>query len=317
MLTVTDLSTRFGAYAVTEGLSFTVEPGSTTCLIGESGCGKTVTLLSLLGLSRGTVSGSVALEGRELLGLSPRAWRRVRGREISMIFQEPQSALNPVMTVGRGLCELIAAHRPMGAALLRREAEGLMAAVGLPGPSTLFDRYPHELSGGMRQRVLIAGALAHSPRLVLADEPTSALDMTIRAQIIDLFGRLKRERSCSFLIATHDLALVRRLADRVLVMYAGELVEQGEAAEVLSTPRHPYTRALLAAAREEGPLSLLEGEPPSPAAFPTGCRFHPRCPDSLPACALARPAMEGGSDHMWRCPLKISASAISCPESKS
>lgn len=304
MLTVTELSTRFGAHTVTEGLNFTVEPGSTACLIGESGCGKTVTLLSLLGLSRGVVSGSAALEGRELLGLSPRAWRQVRGKEISMIFQEPQSALNPVMTVGRGLCELIAAHRPMGAALLRKEAEGLMAAVGLPGPSALFDRYPHELSGGMRQRVLIAGALAHSPRLVLADEPTSALDMTIRAQIIDLFGRLKRERSCSFLIATHDLALVRRLADRVLVMYAGELVEQGEAAAVLSAPRHPYTRALLAAAREEGPLFLLEGEPPSPAAFPSGCRFHPRCPDSLPACARVRPAMEGGENHMWRCPLK-------------
>lgn len=305
MLTVTGLSTAFGAHAVTQGLSFTVEPGSTTCLIGESGCGKTVTLLSLLGLSRGAVSGSAALEGRELLDLPPKAWRRVRGREISMIFQEPQSALNPVMTVGRGLCELIAAHRPMPAAALRREAEGLMAVVGLPDPSTLFGRYPHELSGGMRQRVLIAGALAHSPKLVLADEPTSALDMTIRAQIIDLFGRLKRERACSFLIATHDLALVRRLADRVLVMYAGELVEQGAAPAVLSVPRHPYTRALLAAAREEGPLSLLEGEPPSPASFPAGCRFHPRCPDAQPACARTRPAMEGEGDHLWRCPLSV------------
>lgn len=305
MLTVTGLSTAFGAHAVTEGLSFTVEPGSTTCLIGESGCGKTVTLLSLLGLSRGAVSGSAALEGRELLGLPPKAWRRVRGREISMIFQEPQSALNPVMTVGRGLCELIAAHRPMPAAALRREAEGLMAAVGLPDPSALFGRYPHELSGGMRQRVLIAGALAHSPKLVLADEPTSALDMTIRAQIIDLFGRLKRERACSFLIATHDLTLVHRLADRVLVMYAGELVEQGAVPAVLSAPRHPYTRALLAAAREEGPLPLLEGEPPSPASFPAGCRFHPRCPDAQPACARARPAMEGEGDHLWRCPLSV------------
>ena len=301
MLTVSNLSTVYGSLTVTQGLSFAVEAGHTVCLIGESGCGKTVTLLSLLGLSGGRVSGSVHLEGEELLSLPEKAWRQVRGKQISMVFQEPQSALNPVMTVGRGLCELIAAHKKLPAAQLRREAIALMLTVGLPAPETLFERYPHELSGGMRQRILIAGALAHSPKLVLADEPTSALDVTIRAQMTDLFGRLKRERGCSFLIATHDLALVRRLADRVLVMYAGQLVEQGEAARVLAAPRHPYTKALLAAAREEGPLALLEGEPPSPSAFPTGCRFHPRCPERSPACAAQCPTRQGDDTHSWCC----------------
>lgn len=301
MLTVSNLSTAYGPLTVTQGLSFTVEAGRTTCLIGESGCGKTVTLLSLLGLSGGKASGSVRLNGEELLTLPEKAWRQVRGKQMSMVFQEPQSALNPVMTVGRGLCELIAAHQKLPAAQLRRKAVELMLTVGLPAPETLFERYPHELSGGMRQRVLIAGALAHSPKLVLADEPTSALDVTIRAQMTDLFGRLKRERGCSFLIATHDLALVRRLADWVLVMYAGEMVEQGAAAEVLAVPRHPYTKALLAAAREEGPLALLDGEPPSPGAFPTGCRFHPRCPEAMPVCTGQCPNWQGDDAHSWCC----------------
>ncbi len=294
MLEVRDLSTQFGPRArpvlALDRLSFSLEQGRTLCLVGESGCGKTTALLSLMALSGGRASGQILFEGQEVLTLSSRQLRQIRGNRMSLIFQEPQTALNPVLTVGTTLCHLISAHQALPRVAVRQQALALMARVGLPNPEALFHCYPHQLSGGMCQRVLIAGALANSPALVLADEPTSALDVTIRAQIIDLFAELKREQNCAFLIATHDLALVRRLADEVLVLYAGQLVEYGDPRQVFAAPRHPYTAALAAAGREED-CPPLGGEPPSPAAYPTGCRFHPRCPKAGVLCSRQEPPL--------------------------
>lgn len=294
MLEVRGLSAGFGnkdaLITAVDRLSFSLKQGHTLCVVGESGCGKTTALLSLMGLSQGQTDGEVIFKGRNLLALPRKELRRIWGKELSVIFQEPQTALNPVLTVGTTLCHLIRAHQPLSRAQAEQRAVELMARVGLPDPAALIRRYPHELSGGMRQRVLIAGALANEPDLVLADEPTSALDVTIRAQIIALFAALRAERSCSFLIATHDLTLVRRLADEILVMYAGQMVEYGSAKEILARPEHPYTAALLAADREDG-AAPLGGEPPSPAAFPAGCRFHPRCPAACSACAREEPPL--------------------------
>jgi len=295
LLSVRDLSTSFRAdkrfIPVTDKLRFEVRAGETVCLIGESGCGKTTTLLTLMGLSGGEVSGSVRLNGRELTRLKEREFRALRGREMAFIFQEPRSALNPVRTVGGSLCQILRAHRRLSAAEARRLAAELLTRVYLPAPEQILKSYPHELSGGMRQRVLIAAALANDPKLILADEPTSSLDATIRAQIIGLFCDIQSNRSCSFLIATHDLHLVRRLAERVLVMYAGQIVEQGEAGTVLDAPAHPYTCALLSSAAEAAPSSsrLLHGDPPSAFRYPGACRFHPRCPLARELCASCAP----------------------------
>lgn len=276
---------------VTDKLRFDVRAGETVCLIGESGCGKTTTLLTLMGLSGGEVSGSVRLNGRELTRLKEREFRALRGKEMAFIFQEPRSAMNPVRTVGGSLCQILRAHRRLSAAEARRRSVELLARVYLPAPERILKSYPHELSGGMRQRVLIAAALANDPKLILADEPTSSLDATIRTQIIGLFCDIKANRRCAFLIATHDLSLVRRLAERVLVMYAGQIVEQGEAGAVLGAPAHPYTRALLSSAAEDplSPLLPLNGEPPSAFRYPDACRFHPRCPLAREVCASCAP----------------------------
>jgi oligopeptide transport system ATP-binding protein len=295
LLSVRDLSTSFRmdkrSIPVTDKLRFDVRAGETVCLIGESGCGKTTTLLTLMGLSGGEVGGSVRLNGQELTQLKEREFRAFRGKEMAFIFQEPRSAMNPVRTVGSSLCQILRAHRHLSAAESRRLAAELLSRVYLPAPEQILKSYPFELSGGMRQRVLIAAALANDPKLILADEPTSSLDVTIRTQIIRLFCDIKSNRSCSFLIATHDLNLVRRMAERVLVMYAGQIVEQGEAGTVLFAPAHPYTCALLSSAAEDprAPSLLLNGEPPSAFRYPSACRFHPRCPLASEVCANCAP----------------------------
>jgi oligopeptide/dipeptide ABC transporter ATP-binding protein len=308
LLSVRDLSTGFRVdnhpVPVTDKLGFDVCVGETVCIIGESGCGKTTTLLSVMGLSGGVVSGSVRLCGQELTLMRERDFRKLRGKKMSYIFQEPRSALNPVQTVGNSFVQILRAHRHLPTAEARQRAVELLSRVNLPNPGQILKSYPHELSGGMRQRVLIAAALANDPALILADEPTSSLDVTIREQIIRLFCEIKSNRSCSFLIATHDLKLVRRMAERILVMYAGQIVEQGVTGTVLSAPVHPYTRALISSAAED-PLSLpppLYGEPPSPFRYPGGCRFHTRCPDARESCAsCAPPEKYSAAGSLVRC----------------
>jgi oligopeptide/dipeptide ABC transporter ATP-binding protein len=282
-----------------DGVSFDVDAGEIVALVGESGCGKTLTSLALVDLlppPLRMVSGDVFFEGRDVQALSAREKEHLRGGGIGLVFQEPASALDPVRTIGSEIAAVAARHRGLSRAAAEAEAERWMKRVALPDPARQMQAYPHQLSGGMRQRALLAMALAGEPRLLVADEPTAALDVTVQAQILDLLLELRRELGLAILLVTHDLAVVAEAADRVLVMYAGEIVESAPAPELFLRPRHPYTRALLAA--RPGPpssgqrrLTALEGSVPEPGKRPPGCAFEPRCEEAFGRCAAARPTL--------------------------
>jgi peptide/nickel transport system ATP-binding protein/oligopeptide transport system ATP-binding protein len=296
---VTELRTQDGRFNAVDGVSFDLHAGEVLGIVGESGCGKSMTALSILGLVPSPpgriVAGEVWFEGRDLVRLPERELRRVRGAAISMIFQEPMTSLNPVFTVGEQILETLRHHERIGRRAARARAVELLARVGIPSPAERLDAYPHELSGGMRQRVMIAIALACNPKVLLADEPTTALDVTIQAQILDLLERLQAELGMAVVIITHDLGIVAEFAHRVLVMYAGRVVEEGPVDAIFDQPAHPYTRGLLASLPdlegESGRLLAIPGAVPQLHELEAGCRFAPRCTLVEPACRAADPAL--------------------------
>jgi peptide/nickel transport system ATP-binding protein len=306
--------TTEGAGVAVNGVSFAIARGETVALVGESGCGKSVTALSILRLLPSPpgriVSGAVRFEGRDLLALSKDEMREVRGRDIAMIFQEPMTSLNPVFTVGDQISEAIRTHDRVSAAAARMRAIEMLDLVRIPDPQRRIDDYPHRLSGGMRQRVMIAMALVCRPRLLIADEPTTALDVTIQAQILDLLRGLQRELDMTLLIITHNLGVVAEMARQVVVMYAGRIVERGSARQILKHPRHPYTRGLLGATPQlphearlaRGELREIAGLVPSLFAMPSGCAFAPRCERAIGSCSAAVPALVAvGDGHVAAC----------------
>ena len=298
VLAVRDLSVALGTRLapVVKGVSFDVSAGETVALVGESGCGKSMTMLSVLGLQPAVATvtgGQVLLDGEDLLQADEKRRRAVRGAEIAMVYQDPMTSLNPLMRVGEQIAEVCTAHGGSGRDGRARAVE-VLAQVGIPRPDRAARAYPHEFSGGMRQRVVIAMALALQPRLLVADEPTTALDVTIQQQIIDLVNRLQAETGMAVIWVTHDLGVVARTAARVLVMYAGHVVEQARARELFTSPQHPYTAGLLRAippvrGEERPPLQQIPGAPPDPTAPPPGCPFHPRCPQSVDVCTTQMP----------------------------
>ncbi len=301
LLEVRDLRTAFpskgGMTPVVDGVSFDLERGKVLALVGESGSGKSMTALSTLRLvpKPGRVtSGSVKLDGEELLSLPVTEMRRIRGGRIGMIFQEPMTCLNPVVRVGAQVAEAIRLHESMSKADARSRARELFVEVGIPDPEERLDAYPHHLSGGLKQRVMIAMALSTRPEILIADEPTTALDVTVQAQILDLLRDLQQKRNAAILLITHDLGIVNELADRVAVMYAGRLVEVADRVSLLSDPLHPYTQGLLrsipALSAPGEPLPEIPGVVPSPDQWPEGCRFSTRCPKRFEPCADQFPA---------------------------
>jgi peptide/nickel transport system permease protein len=314
LLSVEDLRVAFdtdrGAVTVVDGVTFDVRRGEMLALVGESGSGKTVTSLSVMRLlpsPPGRVTGGrIVFEGRDLLGLSLADMRRVRGAEIAMIFQNPMTCLDPSYTVGNSVGEALRAHRSMSRAAVRARAVELLDLVGIPDPRSRLDDYPHQFSGGMRQRVMIAMSLASEPKLLIADEPTTALDVTVQAQILDLLQRLRSELGMSVVLVTHDLGVVADACHRVAVMYAGQIVEQAPVHELFARPLHPYTEGLLGAMPQTGrvgqPLDTIPGVVPQPWEMPVGCRFHPRCAYAVAACAEAPVPMErAGAGREVRC----------------
>ncbi|SFL89612.1 ABC transporter ATP-binding protein [Geodermatophilus ruber] len=293
------LRTPRGTAHVVNGLSYSVGPGETVAVVGESGSGKSVSVLALLGLlpaRTATVSGRALLHGEDLLAMPADRLREVRGPGVGMVFQDPMTSLNPMLTVGRQLVEGIRAHGEVPKTEARRRAVELLGEVGLPDPGRAVDRYPHELSGGMRQRVMIAIALSNSPALLIADEATTALDVTVQAQIIDLVEKLQADHGTGVVWITHDLGVVAGIADRVLVMYGGRCVEDGTVDDVLERPAHPYTRGLLGALPDltapADELATVPGVPPAPTALPSGCVFWPRCPVRAdPRCETEQPPL--------------------------
>ncbi len=312
LLEVEDLRTYFRAgpepVRAVDGVSFAIRHGETVALVGESGCGKSVTALSLARLVPQPpgyyAGGRVLFAGQDVLAMDEAALRRLRGKEISYIFQEPAESLNPVFRIGYQIGEAIRLHRP--GVNLREEILRLLRLVGLPDAGQRMDAYPHELSGGMQQRAMIAMALACSPQLLVADEPTTALDVTIQAQIMQLLRSLQEQLGMAVLLITHNLGLVADVAHRINVMYAGRIVESGPAESVLASPKHPYTRALLDAVPKlegaAGRLRGIEGNVPNPAEWPPGCTFHPRCPKCQAVCREREPAEEtAGAGHVVKC----------------
>jgi len=304
LLEVKDLHTEFrtgaGMVRAVDGVSYTVEPGETVAIVGESGSGKSVGALSLLRLipdPPGRITqGQVLFDGRDLMTLSPEEMRQVRGGDIGMVFQEPMTSLNPVLTIGRQITETIEQHRGGNVAAAQRRAVELLGLVGIADAERRLKQYPHQLSGGMRQRIMIAIALACGPKLIIADEPTTALDVTIQAQILELMQQLTRRLGVALIIITHNLGVVARYANRVNVMYAGRIVESGSAAALYHTPRHPYTIALLRSVpRLDRPrqarLDPIEGQPPDLTRLDGGCAFRPRCRFAVARCAEAKPAL--------------------------
>jgi len=304
LLRVEDLrvsfSTEDGLVQAVDGVSFELDRGGTLGIVGESGSGKTVAALSVLGLTRtegAQVSGRIRFEGRDLLELSDEDLRSLRGNEIAMVFQDPLSSLHPLFRVGAQIVEAIRAHRGVAKAQARARAVELLQLVGIPDPARRVHAYPHELSGGMRQRAMIAMALCNEPKLLIADEPTTALDVTVQAQILALLARLQRELSMAVVLVTHDLGVVADMAEQIAVMYAGRIVESASAEQIFGAPEHPYTWGLLRSIPTlDGPreelLEPIPGSPPSPIAPPPGCRFHPRCPYAQPEHARTDPALE-------------------------
>jgi peptide/nickel transport system ATP-binding protein len=280
-----------------DNVSFAVGSGETLCIVGESGCGKSVTSLALMGLLASPpaqrVSGTAHFDGDDLFTLTERELADIRGNRLSMIFQEPMTSLNPAFTVGEQIGESIRRHRGVGRAEAREQALEMLRLVRIPAPETRLDAYPHQLSGGMRQRVMIAMALANRPRLLIADEPTTALDVTIQAQVLSLIRNLQAETGTAMVLITHDLGVVAEVADHVAVMYAGRIVEYGTVADLFDDPQHPYTIGLMGAipstGKREGTLATIHGSVPSPEQMPDGCRFAPRCPFAEQRCIDAAP----------------------------
>ena len=297
-----------------DGVSFRVRRGETVCIVGESGCGKSVTSLSVMRLVATPpgryVSGEILFEGRDLLRLRPKEMRALRCKEIAMIFQEPMTALNPVHRAGTQIAEAIRINEKLSKKEAGAKAVELLRMVGVPDPERCAVSFPHQLSGGMRQRVMIALAFSCSPKLLIADEPTTALDVTIQAQILDLIQTLKERNGMTALFVTHDLGVVAEIAQRVIVMYAGRVVEDASCGELFANPLHPYTSGLLRCIPriddERDTLDIISGQVPTPDRFPTGCRFHPRCPMATELCAKEAPPLSGGEDHRVACHLYAS-----------
>jgi len=315
LLAVEDLAVSFGRAGrrvrVLDGISFAIEPGEILGVVGESGSGKTVTALALARLlgEQGTIErGRILLDGRDLVALSAEEMTDVRGRDLAMIFQEPMTSLNPLLRAGFQVAEVLTEHLGLGRAEAMSQAVALLDQVGIADAPRRAQAYPHQLSGGMRQRVMIAMALACKPKLLIADEPTTALDVTIQAQILALLRDLRERSGAAILLITHDLGVIAETVDRVLVMYAGEIVEEAPVERLFSAPAHPYTRLLLrsipSVEAKRRTLEAIAGAPPSPLQFPGGCRFHPRCPLSVDLCAdkspTREPASGGGIVRCWR-----------------
>jgi peptide/nickel transport system ATP-binding protein len=316
LLEIEDLAVRFhtedGVVHAVEGISYSLDRGRVLGIVGESGSGKSVSSLTLLGLTRSKtteIEGRARFDGDDLLQMDAKRLRRVRGNDIAMIFQDPLSSLHPYYKIGDQLIEAVRAHRDVSRAAARDRAIEMLGQVGIPDPADRVNGYPHEFSGGMRQRVMIAMALVNDPKLLIADEPTTALDVTVQAQILDLLVRLRDETGTAIVIITHDLGVVAQMADDIAVMYAGRIVEQAPAQTIFSAPEHPYTWGLLKSIprldvpRDED-LVPIAGRPPSLIHRPSGCHFHPRCPYVRESHKRVDPALEaspGEADHLVRC----------------
>ena len=318
LLEVRGLQTRFrienGEFAAVDGVSFSIGPGRTLGLVGESGCGKSVTALSIMGLvpqPPGRIAaGEILFEGVDLLKLAPREMNELRGDRLAMIFQEPMSSLNPAFTIGDQVAEALLRHRKLSRREARATAIEALRQVRIPSPEQRYDDYPHRLSGGMRQRAMIAMALACKPKLLICDEPTTALDVTIQAQILELMRTLREETGTAIILITHDLGVVAELADEVAVMYAGRIVEHAPVDRLFAEPQHPYTVGLLGSIPklhlEQARLPAIQGQVPDPRAWPQGCRFRPRCPFAVEACVQAPALTDVRAGHRaacWRAPL--------------
>ena len=318
LLEVRNLRTRFatedGEFTAVDGVSFTLDAGRTLGLVGESGCGKSVTSLSIMGLvpqPPGRVEGEILFDGEDLARMPASEMRELRGNRLSMIFQEPMTSLNPAFTIGEQIGEAILRHRRTSRAEARALTISMLERVRIPSPAQRYDDYPHRLSGGMRQRVMIAMALALSPRLLIADEPTTALDVTIQAQILELMRMLREEMDTAIILITHDLGVIAEVADDVAVMYAGRIVERAPVHALFADPHHPYTIGLLGSIPQlhlqQTRLAAIEGQVPTAMSQVTGCRFHPRCPFAVDQCRAASPPLiEIARDHAaacWRAPL--------------
>ena len=316
LLSVKDLKVYFpasdGIARAVDGVSFEVRRDETVCLVGESGCGKTVSALSILGLNptppAEIAGGRIMFHGQSLFELDEESMRKLRGNHIAMVFQEPLTSLNPVFTIGDQISEAVSIHENIGTEALHQRCVQLLKSVGIPFPEQRLKDYPHQLSGGQRQRVMIAMALACAPRLIIADEPTTALDVTVQAQILRLFKSIQKKRSMSLLYITHDLGVVANIADRVYVMYAGAIAEQGNTVQIFHNARHPYTQGLLASLpsrlKRGKRLYSIPGAVPNPAFKPKGCPFHPRCPYAEPVCREEFPEMcDYDQGHQARCPI--------------
>ena len=313
MLEVSNLSVAFKSgpdfIPVTRHIDFQLQAGATLGLVGESGSGKSVTSLALMGLlpRRGArvTADRLSFEGRDLLKLSPGEWRALRGKDVAMVFQDPMTSLNPLMRCGEQIAEAIRLHQGKGRREAKTEAISLLERMGIPDPDRRVEAYPFELSGGMRQRVMIAMALSCRPKLLNADEPTTALDVTIQAQILELIAGLQKDLGMALMLITHDLGIVRDMVEELLVMYAGRVVERGRAAEVLDHPTHPYTLGLLRSIpslyRKVRRLDSIEGMVPKPSDAVAGCRFNPRCFMALDACRLKEPELEGDTAQSSAC----------------
>ena len=320
LLEVRNLRTYFHSsralYRSVDGIDLTIEPGRTLCVVGESGSGKSVTALSIMGLieAPGEIQpgSEILFEGRNLVTLPERARRAIRGRDFSMIFQEPMTSLDPVYNVGDQIAEAVRAHQQMSRGQARARTLELMALVGIPSPERRVTDYPHQMSGGMRQRIMIAMALTSDPKLLIADEPTTALDVTIQAQILDLLRDLRDRVGMAILLITHDVGIVAEMADDVVVMYAGKVVERGRVADVLERPQHPYTEALLRAVPRLGmdrsrPLEVIPGVVPGSEAWPQGCRFAARCPYVHDRCLAESPPLLRAGPQESACWLRLPA----------
>ncbi|MBA2475479.1 MAG: ABC transporter ATP-binding protein [Actinobacteria bacterium] len=317
LLDVRELRTSFrtddGVVKAVDGVSFSVEKGQTLGIVGESGCGKSVTCLTIMGLNnrRNTItSGEALFNGEDLLTMSSRRLREIRGNDVAMIFQDPMTSLNPVHKIGRQLVEAILLHRDVSKKVAQARALELLKAVGIPRADRRIDDYPHQFSGGMRQRVMIAMALVNDPDLLIADEPTTALDVTTQAQILTLMSRLQQEFGSAIIIITHDLGVVAEVAHEVVVMYAAQIVERGTADSIFSRPHHPYTWGLLGSLprldADVERLVQIPGQPPSLLNPPRGCRFHPRCPYVMDICRADHPDLlpvTADPEHLQRCHL--------------
>ena len=314
LLEIQGLSTYFhlesGVAKAVEDVSFNINAGETLGLVGESGCGKSVTALSVMRLipsPPGRIEkGRILFRDRDILGITGAEMRRVRGNDIAMIFQEPMTSLNPVFTIGSQIIEAVVLHQKVGKKEARSRTVEILRLVGIPDPEQRVDEYPHQLSGGMRQRAMIAMALSCNPDLLIADEPTTALDVTIQAQIMELLAKLQDELEMSILLITHDLGVIAESTERMSVMYAGRIVEEGTTADIFANPAHPYTKGLIKSVprldslRER--LSVINGTVPDPADLPSGCPFNPRCPFTDERCRTELPELEiAENNHMVRC----------------